>query len=71
MRAPGTAKGLGTKRSALRPGLPIAICSGLITAELCDEARRAGILAVIEKEDAFREIVPQVARLLGAPRSAA
>jgi signal transduction histidine kinase/CheY-like chemotaxis protein len=57
--------------AALRPGLPIAICSGLITDELCDEARRAGILAVIEKEDAFREIVPQVARLLGAPRSAA
>ena len=48
----------------IRPGLPIAISSGLITDELCDEARRLGVLAVIEKENAFREIVPQVARLL-------
>jgi signal transduction histidine kinase len=51
--------------AAIRPGLPIAISSGLITDELCEQARRSGVLAVIEKEDAFREIVPQVARLLG------
>jgi signal transduction histidine kinase len=50
----------------LRPGLPIAISSGLITDELCEEARRLGVLAVIEKENAFLEIVPQVARLLAA-----
>ncbi|MEO6278014.1 response regulator [Roseateles sp.] len=48
----------------IRPGLPIAISSGLITDELFEEARRAGVLAVIAKENAFREIVPQVARLL-------
>ncbi|MGQ3050169.1 MAG: hybrid sensor histidine kinase/response regulator [Roseateles sp.] len=50
--------------AVIRPGLPIAISSGLITDELCEQARRAGVLAVIEKENAFREIVPQVARLL-------
>jgi len=50
--------------ASIRPGLPVAISSGLITDELHDEARRMGILAVIEKENAFREIVPQVARLL-------
>jgi signal transduction histidine kinase len=58
--------GLEVAREAasIRPGLPIAISSGLITDELCEEARRSHVLAVIEKEDAFREIVPQVARLL-------
>jgi signal transduction histidine kinase len=52
--------------AAIRPGLPIAISSGLITDELCEAARRAGVLAVIEKENAFREIAPEVARLLAA-----
>ncbi|CAM3859279.1 response regulator [Roseateles saccharophilus] len=50
--------------AAIRPGLPIAISSGLITDELREQARRVGVLAVIEKENAFSEIVPQVARLL-------
>jgi signal transduction histidine kinase len=50
--------------AAIRPGLPIAISSGLITDELCEQARRAGVLAVIEKENAYRDIVPQVTRLL-------
>jgi hypothetical protein len=44
--------------------LPIAISSGLITDELCEKARQSNVLAVIEKADAFREIVPQVAHLL-------
>ncbi|WP_077034388.1 response regulator [Pelomonas sp. KK5] len=57
---------------SLRPGLPIAISSGLITDELCEEARRLGIQVVIEKESAFLDIVPQVARLLAdAPQRAA
>jgi signal transduction histidine kinase len=50
--------------AAVRPGLPIAISSGLITDDLCEQARRVGVLAMIEKENAFLEIVPQVARLL-------
>ena len=50
--------------AAIRPGLPIAISSGLITDELCEQARQMGVLAVIEKENAYRDIVPQVARLL-------
>jgi signal transduction histidine kinase len=63
------ASGLEVARqvAAIRPGLPIAISSGLITDELREEARRTGVLAVIEKEDAFREIVLQVARLLTLP----
>jgi DNA-binding NtrC family response regulator len=50
--------------ASIRPGLPIAISSGLITDELCEKARQSNVLAVIEKADAFREIVPQVAHLL-------
>lgn len=50
--------------AAIKPGLPVAISSGLITDELLEDALRLGVLAVIEKENAFREIVPQVARLL-------
>ncbi|MBV8501539.1 MAG: response regulator [Paucibacter sp.] len=50
--------------ACIRPGLPIAICSGLVTDELLEEAQRLGVLAVIEKEDTFHEIVPQLARLL-------
>lgn len=63
--------GLDVSREAalIRPGLPIAISSGLITDELCEEARRLGVLAVIEKENAFREIVPQVARLVALATS--
>ncbi|MBV8604333.1 MAG: response regulator [Pelomonas sp.] len=58
--------GLDVAREAalIRPGLPIAISSGQITDELCEAARRLGGLTVIEKVDAFREIVPQVVRLL-------
>lgn len=54
--------------ASIRPGLPIAISSGLITEELHAEARQLGVMAVIEKESAFSEIVPQVARLLSIAR---
>jgi signal transduction histidine kinase len=50
--------------ASLNPRLPIAISTGLITDELCEKARALGVLAVIEKENAFREIVPLVRRLL-------
>jgi len=45
------------------PGLPIAISTGLVTDELRERARALGVSAVIEKENAFREIVPLVRRL--------
>jgi signal transduction histidine kinase len=50
--------------ASLRPDLPMAISTGLITEELRDSARALGVHAVIEKENAFREIVPLVRRLL-------
>ncbi|MBV8124429.1 MAG: response regulator [Burkholderiaceae bacterium] len=50
--------------ASIRPGLPIGISSGLVTDELREEARRMGILALIEKENSFGEIVPHVARML-------
>ena len=58
--------GLDVAREAasLNPGMPIAISTGMITDELCERARALGVLAVIEKENAFREIVPLVRRLV-------
>ena len=58
--------GLDVAREAvsLNPGLPIAISTGLITDELRESARALGVIAVIEKENAFREIVPLVRRVL-------
>ena len=50
--------------AALNPDLPIAISTGLITDDLRERARALGVLAVIQKENAFREIVPLVRRLL-------
>ena len=50
--------------ASLNPDLPIAISTGLITDELRERARALGVSAVIEKENAFREIVPLVRRLL-------
>ncbi len=58
--------GLDVAREAasLNPGMPIAISTGMITDELCERARALGVRAVIEKENAFREIVPLVRRLV-------
>ncbi len=58
--------GLDVAREAasLNPDLPIAISTGLITDELRERARASGVFAVIQKENAFREIVPLVRRLL-------
>jgi len=50
--------------ASLNPDLPIAISTGLITDELRESARALGVVAIIEKENAFREIVPLVRRLL-------
>jgi signal transduction histidine kinase len=58
--------GLDVAREAasLNPDLPIAISTGLITDDLRERARALGVSAVIQKENAFREIVPLVRRLL-------
>lgn len=53
----------------IQPGLPVVISSGLITDELRDQARAAGVRTLLEKENAFRELAPLVGRLLdGAGR---
>jgi signal transduction histidine kinase len=51
-----------------RADLPVVISSGLITDELREQARAAGVRAVLEKEDTFRELTALVGRLLAAPR---
>jgi len=53
---------------ASKPDLPIAISTGLVTDELRATARSLGVVAVIEKENAFREIVPLVRRLVERTR---
>lgn len=63
--------GLDVAREAasLNPGMPIAISTGLVTDELAESARALGVLAVIQKENAFREIVPLVRRLVKKNRT--
>ncbi|MDR7272601.1 signal transduction histidine kinase [Pelomonas saccharophila] len=50
--------------ATIRPGLPVVISSGLITDELREQAAAAGVRALLEKEDTFRELSALVARLL-------
>jgi len=52
--------------AAIRADLPIIISSGLITDELREQARRAGVRALLEKEDTFRELIPLVGRLVAS-----
>jgi len=54
--------------AALSPDLPIAISTGLVTDDLRERARELGVVAVIEKENAFREIVPLVRHLVDKAR---
>lgn len=50
--------------AAIRPGMPVVISSGLITDELREQAAAAGVRALLEKEDTFRELSALVGRLL-------
>jgi signal transduction histidine kinase len=63
--------GLDVAREAasLNPRMPIAISTGLITDELRERAHALGVQAIIEKENAFREIVPLVRRLVEKDRT--
>ncbi|MBW8893877.1 MAG: response regulator, partial [Burkholderiales bacterium] len=54
--------------ASIRPDLPVVISSGLITDELREQARAAGVCAVLEKEDTFRDLAALVGRLLAAAR---
>ena len=48
----------------IRPELPVVISSGYITEELRDQARRAGVRGLLEKENTFQELSILVARIL-------
>ena len=47
-----------------RPDLPVLISSGLVTDALREQARQAGIRAVLQKETSLEELVPLVRRAL-------
>lgn len=54
--------------AASRPDIPVIISSGLITDELREQAAAAGVRAMLEKEDTFRDLTTLVARILAAGR---
>jgi CheY-like chemotaxis protein len=50
----------------IRPALPIVISSGMITDDLRERAAEAGICAVLEKEDTFRDMTNLVRQVLAS-----
>ncbi len=52
----------------LRPGLPVIISSGYLTQELGERAERAGVRALMKKENTLEELTALVQRVLAAPR---
>ena len=48
----------------LRADLPVLITSGLVTDGLREQARQAGIRAVMQKENSLEELVPLIRRVL-------
>jgi len=48
----------------IKPELPVVISSGYITEELRDEAKRAGVRSLLEKQNTFQELSVLVARIL-------
>jgi PAS domain S-box-containing protein len=48
----------------IRPGLPVVISSGYITEELRGQARDAGVLGLIEKQNTFEELGRLVGHIL-------
>ncbi len=55
---------------AVRPGLPLVICSGYIDAELRERAAAAGVRAIVQKENVVEELPGAIERALaaGTPR---
>lgn len=51
----------------LRPGLPVIISSGYLTQELGERAERAGVRALMKKENTLEELTALVQRVLAAP----
>ncbi len=50
--------------ASIRPGLPVAISSGYITAELRALAQEAGVRGLLEKENTFEELCGLIADIL-------
>jgi PAS domain S-box-containing protein len=48
----------------IKPELPVVISSGYITEELRDEAKRAGVRSLLEKQNTFQELSVLVGRIL-------
>jgi len=53
---------------AVRPGLPIIVCSGYIDAELQARATAAGVRAIVHKENVVEELAGSIERVLAAAR---
>lgn len=54
--------------ASIRPDLPVVISSGLITDELREQAKAAGVSAMLAKEDMFRDLTALVGQVLAAAR---
>jgi len=50
--------------ASIRPGLPVAISSGYITAELRALAQEVGVRGLLEKENTFEELCGLIADIL-------
>jgi len=48
----------------IRPDLPVVLSSGYVSDDLCEQARRAGVRAVMRKEMSFEELGPLIKRIL-------
>jgi PAS domain S-box-containing protein len=59
---------LARRVAELRRGLPVVLSSGLVSEELREQARRAGVRAVMKKENSFEELAATVARVLATQR---
>jgi PAS domain S-box-containing protein len=53
--------------AALRPGLPVILTTGLVTDELRIEARRAGLRALLKKENLVEQLLTVVHAALSEP----
>ncbi|MCK9686315.1 PAS domain-containing hybrid sensor histidine kinase/response regulator [Scleromatobacter humisilvae] len=57
---------LARKIAQMTPNLPVVVSSGYISDEMREDARLAGISALLEKEDVLEKLVPVLSRVLAA-----
>ncbi len=56
--------------AALRPGLPVVICSGYVTEDLLAAAQRAGVRRVLQKEFTLEQLPPLLLQVFAEPAQA-